>query len=363
MSVHTIHDLKQMQALPLSIKIRMTEQRIRDWVNEYGREGVYVSFSGGKDSTVLLDIVRNRLGYTDVPAVFVDTGLEYPEIREFVKTFDNVVWLKPEMNFKQVIQKYGYPFIGKEVADTIYYARRYYRQLRNNEIDENRKANPPTRVQQLLGVLPHKEKGKETNEYSKMYDRSKYAFLLEAPFEIAPQCCNVMKKTPVKKYGKLSHRYPMTGTMAEESRKRTQAWLRTGCNVFDAKVPESHPMAFWTEQDVLHYIRDFKLPICSVYGDIVPDYNDADLGRQLDMSDLGLIPDDRKLKTTGCERTGCMFCGFGCHLEKGEGRFERMKKTHPKQYDYIMRPADQGGLNYKEVIDWINENGNTNIKY
>ena len=74
--------------------------------------------------------------------------------------------------------------------------------------------------------------------------------------------------------------------------------------------------------------------------------------------------DSPLLKTTGCNRTGCMFCGFGCHLEKpGEGRFERMKITHPKQYDYIMRPWEEGGLNYKEIIDWINEHGNFNIRY
>ena len=122
-------------------------------------------------------------------------------------------------------------------------------------------------------------------------------------------------------------------------------------------------MSFWTEQDVLRYIKEFNIPICSVYGDIVPDYGEEQCEGQLDFSDFGLLPDQRKLKTTGCRRTGCVFCGFGCHLEKGEGRFQRLKRTHPKLYDYIMRPKEKGGLNYKEVIDWINENGNFNIKY
>lgn len=88
MAKHTISDLYQMQSMPLSIKVRMTEKRIRGWIEEYGVDGVYVSFSGGKDSTVLLDIVRKL--YPDVLAVYVDTGLEYPEIREFVKSFDNI---------------------------------------------------------------------------------------------------------------------------------------------------------------------------------------------------------------------------------------------------------------------------------
>jgi NH3-dependent NAD+ synthetase len=127
MALHTIDDLKQRQSLPLGIKVRMTQQRIREWVNEFGIDGVYVSFSGGKDSTVLLHIARQI--YPDMKAVFVDTGLEYPEIREFVKTYENVEWLKPTMTFKQVIEKYGYPFISKEVAECVYGARKYLTEL------------------------------------------------------------------------------------------------------------------------------------------------------------------------------------------------------------------------------------------
>lgn len=97
MAKHEMWELQQMQSLPLNMKIRMTQERIRQWVNEFGEDGVYVSFSGGKDSTVLLDIVRKM--YPNIKAVFVDTGLEFPEIREFVKTFDNVEWLRPKKNF------------------------------------------------------------------------------------------------------------------------------------------------------------------------------------------------------------------------------------------------------------------------
>ena len=112
-------ELKMKQSLPLDMKIRLTQERVRQWINEFGEDWVYISFGGGKDSTVLLDLVRNRFGYKNVEAVFFDTGLEYPEIREFVKTFDNVTWLKPKMNFKAVIEKYGYPFISKEVSGCV----------------------------------------------------------------------------------------------------------------------------------------------------------------------------------------------------------------------------------------------------
>ena len=118
---HTPWDLSQMQSLPLDAKINMSITRIRGWYEEFWGE-VYVSFSGGKDSTVLLDLVRRW--YPSVEAVFVDTGLEYPEIREFVKTVDNVTWLKPEMNFKAVIKKYGYPVISKAVAHSVSVAKR-----------------------------------------------------------------------------------------------------------------------------------------------------------------------------------------------------------------------------------------------
>ena len=444
MAERTIQDLWQMQGLPLNIKVRMTQQRIRDWVHAYGEDGVYVSFSGGKDSTVLLHLVREL--YPSVRGVFVDTGLEYPEIRSFVRSFDNIEWLKPKMTFKQVIQKYGYPFISKEVAECVYGARKYltrvmeeasleqtdrYRtsigtrelleqehtrsieqgihhpyhyetdrilgtcrqgeyhpkfkrggtttsgvrleELANilNDRMVDRKGGQNQRLAIMLGMLT-KDKNHPIKESIPENDRSqfsqeKYSFFLDAPFEISNKCCNVMKKEPAHRYQKQTGRNPMTAQMASESRLRAQKWLQNGCNGFDLKSPISNPMAFWTEQDVLLYIKTHNIPICSVYGDIVKDAGDGVEG-QMDLEDIygkELFDLGRPLlKTTGCNRMGCMFCGFGCHLEKpGEGRFERMKITHPKQYDYIMRPWEEGGLNYKEVIDWINEHGNLHIRY
>ena len=125
MNKHNIGDLYQMQSLPLEAKITMTKVRIRGWLDHWDDE-CYISFSGGKDSTVLVDIVHNKMGRKDIPLVFVDTGLEYPEVREFVKSYgDRVTWLKPKMNFKQVIEKYGYPFISKEVSEKAMYAQKY----------------------------------------------------------------------------------------------------------------------------------------------------------------------------------------------------------------------------------------------
>lgn len=221
-------------------------------------------------------------------------------------------------------------------------------------------------LQLLLGI--YQKNGKMTTETipsesnRSMFSCERYQFFLDAPFEIGYQCCNAMKKNPFAKYHKETGRQPITAMMASESRLRTQKWLQQGCNAFDAKKPMSMPMAFWTEQDVLLYIYENHTPIASVYGDVI---KENEIAGQLDFADLELFDLGRPtLKTTGAQRTGCMFCGFGCHREKpGEGRFERMKKTHPKQYEYIMKPWNEGGLGYKEVVDWINEHGNLNIKY
>ena len=112
---------------------------------------------------------------------------------------------------------------------------------------------------------------------------------------------------------------------------------------------------------MLLYCYLYNIEIAPVYGRIV---KENEVEGQLDFEDVGIFDLGRpKLKTTGCERTGCVFCGYGVHLEKSPNRFERLKETHPKLYDYVMRPEDKGGLGYKEKIDWINEHGGFNIKY
>ncbi len=248
-----------------------------------------------------------------------------------------------------------------------------------------------SRYQQVVGTYKNKD-----GSVSK-YCMPRYKFFLEAPFNLSASCCRIMKKSPVHSYGRKTHKKPMTAQMASESRLRTAQWLRNGCNGFEMTSPISNPMSFWTEQDVLLYIElnkdrmcrdrinchekvmwygsrivsretgatiesiEYYRPICSVYGDIVTEPSDCDY----EFTERSEIFDkDRPLlKTTGCSRTGCMFCGYGCHLEKSPTRFEQMKETHPNQYAYIMKPVEEGGLGYKDVIDWINQHGNMDIKY
>ena len=352
---HMPYDLAQMQSLPLEAKIIMTQQRIRQW-HEYWDGQVYVSFSGGKDSTVLKHIVDGM--YDDVPAVFVNTGLEYPEIQRFVKDIQagkydcfnsDVEIVRPEMRFDEVIKKYGYPVISKEVSQTIEQAKK------------NVKTGKYTyRVKKLNGELVDKNGNVST------YNIPQWKFLLDATFDASHECCNVMKKKPAKKYEKVTGRKAIIGTMASESRLRKSNWVRFGCNGFDMKRPTSQPLSFWTEQDVLHYIKKYNIPYCSVYGDIVLDEKvdgDKVIEGQMNIVDyLGEYQQEDKLKTTGCDRTGCIFCMFGCHLEKEPNRFQRLKETHPRQYDYCINGGEmvdgklqpnKEGLGLGKVLDYI----------
>lgn len=164
-----------------------------------------------------------------------------------------------------------------------------------------------------------------------MFNKEKWLPLCqETQFMISHKCCSVMKKAPLNAYQRKTKRVPFIGTLTEESLLREKEWIKHGCNAFEAKDPKSKPLSFWTEQDILKYLYVEGYEIASVYGDIV--------GVDEQGFEYEPLPGvDCKLKCTGCDRTGCIFCGFGAHMEKkGETRFQRLAKTHPKQYEYCM---------------------------
>jgi 3'-phosphoadenosine 5'-phosphosulfate sulfotransferase (PAPS reductase)/FAD synthetase len=303
--------LSQLQALDLETKIMKTKARIREWYYHWNGE-VYISFSGGKDSTVLLDIVRQE--FPNVPAVFIDTGLEYPEIRQFAQSFDNVETVKPKMQFKEVVEKYGYPVIGKEVANIIYYARKgkqwAINRLEGLEFDGNYR----------------------NNSWKERYKKHKY--LIDAPFKISDNCCKIMKKEPAARYAKETNRKAFVGMLAEESALRKTHYVKHGCNSFDSKTPKSNPLGFWKEQDILKYIYTRNLTICSVYGKV----------QQLDLF-------GECFETTGQKRTGCFACMFGITHDRTPNRFQSMKRTHPKLYDYCMR--EENGLGLAKILNYL----------
>ena len=329
--IHDRQRLKELQALSLERKIGITVARIIEWYSHYDGK-VYISFSGGKDSTVLLNIARKI--YPDIEAVYVDTGLEYPEIKEFVKSFENVRIIRPERSFRSIVEEYGYPVISKEVSECV----------------EQAKISLITgkytyRLEKLNGTARDKQ-GRLS-----LYNIPKYKPLLDVDFDLTARYCSIMKKRPLHKVSKELK--PITAQMASESRLRTTKWLQNGCNSFNSTNPISNPMSFWLEQDVLEYIKTFNLPIAKPYGEIV----EAD-------GQKSLIDYKCKLCTTGCERTGCLFCGFGLHREKGKTRFQQLKETHPKLYNYVISGGEyssrgkwkpsKSGLGMGHVFDVLN---------
>lgn len=341
---------KSLLALDLEDKVITSYEKLDEWYTAWGGQ-CYVSFSGGKDSTVLSYLAARYLSSFRAPPwplnlVFVNTGLEYPQIQKFVnecadwlrKEFPRVTVnlhrLRPKMNIRQVVERYGYSIVSKEVANCVWLAR---------------KSGNGTRMARLRGELLDSD-GKPS-----AYNCERWGFLLDAPFLVSSECCRIMKKNTAHRYEGRENEKPIVATMADEGRQRFQKWMATGCNAFEGKRPMGKPMSFWTEQNVLQFIVEHGLPYASVYGDIVASDGENDYAETLI---------DRKLHCTGCQRTGCMFCGFGAHLEKGENRFERMKHTHPKHYEFcigggaydpvdgLWKPTEKG-LGYARVLDYI----------
>ena len=290
--------------MPLEEKIQRTKELILEWYLQFDGK-VYVSFSGGKDSTVLLHVARSIKGCQNIVGVFSDTGIEYPEIRDFVKKQENITWIKPKLTFKEVIEKYGYPIISKDQSRALY----DIRTSKSSALVKYRLTGERNGVIYHSGVLS-----------------SKWKPLIDADFKISNFCCSKMKKEPFCRYEKETGNKRIIGVMAVESEARLHQFMTGNCNAFSEKHPTSRPIMFWTEQDIYEYIVRNGLEIASVYGDIVKE--------------------NGKWKTMGVNRTGCMFCMYGLHLEGHPNRFERMKETHPKQYAYIMDK-----LNGKHVIN------------
>jgi 3'-phosphoadenosine 5'-phosphosulfate sulfotransferase (PAPS reductase)/FAD synthetase len=296
-----IQDINKFKVLSLEEKEKLSLDFIEDWYNEFNGN-VAVSFSGGLDSRVLLYLVRKN--FPNVKAVYSNTGLEFPEITEFVKTFNNVDIVMPKKSFKYVISHYGYPVISKQVS-------RYVSDLQNP--NEN---NINTRNLRLTGISSVTQEGKKM---CNMKLSEKWQYLIKAPFKISDKCCNVLKKEPLNTYHKKTGLKRFIGLRADESNMREYNINIYGINQYDNKNPVSNPLAFWNHQDILNYILKYNLNYCKVYGEIKKD-------------------EEGLLYTTKEQRTGCIFCMFGIQFD--QCRFKRLHQTHPNLYNYCMNKLE-----------------------
>ena len=290
----TNNELIMLQSLPLDIKIAKTKLRIKEWVEEFGINGVYVSYSGGKDSEVLLDICTSL--YPNIKAVFVNTGQEFPETIKQVlmrkKQGYNIEILTPKKNFRQIVEEHGYPVVSKEQSCYI----KEYRETENEDL----------KFKRWNGV----------NGSWKISEKWKY--LTEVDFKISDKCCYYLKKEPMFAFENETKRKPIIGSMADESLGRKRSYLKTGCNSFESKKPQSKPLGFWKESDIWEYIKENNLQISEMY------------------------------TKHGRTRTGCYGCLFGCHIEEretGTNRIVELSKTHPLLYKHLMED-----LNYKHIM-------------
>ncbi|MDE5832249.1 MAG: phosphoadenosine phosphosulfate reductase family protein [Desulfovibrio sp.] len=293
----SMNKLRERRELPHERKIELSIERIREWYEAW--DGA-VSYSGGKDSSVLLWLVRSV--FPDVPAVFCHTGLEYPEVIRTVMATPNCHIIRPKLRFREVINKYGWPIASKKLARGI--------SILRHPTDRNQ--NVYRLYDQGINRFGQPVNGRKISDCRR--------FLVNAPFEVSDHCCEVMKKEPTRRYRREIGRAPFVGILATDSKERELTYLKTGgCNAFDAKEPKSTPLAFWTDQDVLECIRKNNISLASVCGEIVER--------------------DGQLWTRGLRRTGCVFCAFGLRMDLNDGpetRFEMLKRTHPKLGAYVM---------------------------
>jgi len=306
--------LRNYQAMPLGAKVTRTKELIRQALEHFDDQ-MYVAFSGGVDSTVMLDLVWSV--DPTIPAVFSDTGNELESIREFVRGYgDRVVWVEPDMTFDEVVDKWGYPVVSKKMSD---YINRCRRTKSERVIKRHRYGLKADGSPSPMSKIP-----------------AKWWHLVEGDIDVTNRCCGILKDRPTGKYREATGRFAFVGTMAEESMTRRNSYLNEGgCNAFSQKDPCSRPVMFWTGADMKEYIVTNDLKISSAYGEIV---------EQVDGSK----------KFSGHQRTGCKFCLFGIHLEPTNqpNRIQKLYTEEPEAYFHCIVNLHYDVVMNELGVDW-----------
>lgn len=339
---------KQRQLAPLEMKIAMTKDRIRTFVNwcDDREMDVYQSDSGGWDSTILRHIIESMGLGRSIPSVFSNTGLELPEIVKFVRRRKNLIEVKPKKHFKKVWEEDGIPVASKMTSKML-------RVLQGEKTDRNKN------MYKLYdeGIDKH---GKPTQRY-KLANKWRHLIDNEHGLKFTDKCCDHLKKEPLDTFQKKHGGGRLDGMMASEGGMREG---KHTCTIFDKKKPHSSPLLFWTEKDKIEYTENHNLEICEVYYDrvfneegeclacdspfasypTVKEWEESDNGIcEYDVDGDGVTWRCHKYPSgeltffiQGEKRTGCSFCGFGAHMEKGANRFQKLSVSHPRLHNIIM---------------------------
>lgn len=305
--------IQEMLSWSLDKKIAHAKKRIKEFY-EYEDAKVFISFSGGIDSTVLKHLVHSL--YPDVVSVFSNTTNEYVEILDFVRNTENVITVHPKMTFNETVEKYGFPLVSKKTARAI------------TDLRENKPTTSNVRNLYLTGF---NRKGNFVPSYK--LAKKWYPLFEEADFNITNKCCDILKKEPMKRFKQKSGLKSFIGTQIEEGSYRKESWLSHGCNILNGnKDDSSRPMSIFTKKDIWDYVALHNLSYSKIYDDV--------------------LNEDGTLKIEGEKRTGCAYCAFGAHLEKGTNRFERLALRKPKQYKKMMN-LKNNGVTFSDALDFI----------
>ena len=267
-------------------------QKIRQIINQYGEENFYISFSGGKDSTVLAALVDMSIPNNKIPRVYADTGVELKMIRDFVierqKVDYRVVVIKPSVSIKRSLEEHGYPFKSKHHS---HYLERF---------------NRIGMCDSIRHYLGESVKGRTWGERSTCPKKLKHQFDKRYKLKISDKCCVNLKEKPLEVWGKENKKpYIILGVMRSEGGRRE----RSTCLSFKGKKLRAfQPMVSLTEEWEEWFIKKFDIQICDIYK---PPYNFT--------------------------RTGCKGCPFALKLQNELDTLEKFFPTERKQCEAIWK--------------------------
>lgn len=275
--------LRILQNLPLEFKIDRAIRAIEEAISVYGEDNLVIAYSGGWDSQIVSYIVTHIMK-KKILHVFSNTTCEFPEtlerVRELSEEGVDIVVVSPDISFNQVVKQYGFPMISKNISKSI----RIFNRTQSDDTAYKIKDYMERREQKWVPTLDE-----------------------HCPF--SDECCEKLKKFPMRRFQKaFGYECAIVGTMASESRQRTREWLSSGCNAFNGKNPKSMPLSTWTDADKVEFTKMFNLKL-------------------------------NKLYEMGYKRNGCMYCGYGVHLESinGKNRLQMLAETHPIAYKVFLR--------------------------